>query len=223
MSLVLATIVAGGFVRTFYLRPAFLATLTNPEPLPVYLNVHGVLLTAWFSLLIVQSFLVASKRTRLHRTLGVYGAFVALGVLAASLLVVIRSIARSEAGGIPADRLPVVVVGNLGSLILFAVLIGGAIAFRRKPDVHKRLMVIGSIGIVAPAIARWPGALTMFPVFVLAPQLALLLSLIVYDLVSRRRVHAATAWGELTYLVIFASSVAIGFNAFGNTIVNALR
>ena len=34
MSLVLATIVAGGFVRTFYLRPAFLATLTNPEPLP---------------------------------------------------------------------------------------------------------------------------------------------------------------------------------------------
>lgn len=114
-------------------------------------------------------------------------------------------------------------VGNLGSLILVAVLIGGAIAFRRNPDAHKRLMLIGSISIVAPAISRWPGALTMFPVFVLLPQILLLLSLIVYDLVTRRRVHAATAWGELTYLVIFTSSVAIGFSALGNTLVNALR
>ena len=88
MSLVLATIVAGGFVRTFYLRPAFQSALTNDEPLPFYLNVHGVLLTAWFSLLIVQSFLVAAKRTRWHRTLGVYGAVVALGVLGASLLTI---------------------------------------------------------------------------------------------------------------------------------------
>ena len=63
----------------------------------------------------------------------------------------------------------------------------------------------------------------MFPVFVLVPQILLLLSLLVYDLVTRRRVHAATAWGELIYLVIFASSVAIGFSAFGNTLVNALR
>ena len=65
-------IIFAGFARTFYLRPVF-----QTKGLPLLLQLHGFLFTAWFVLFFVQARLVARHRVDLHRKLGVVGAVLA--------------------------------------------------------------------------------------------------------------------------------------------------
>ena len=83
-----------------------------------------------------------------------------------------------------------------GDMLVFGVLVGAGVWFRRNPETHKRLMLLATIAILTAAIARWPlqimqkGPLAFFgftDLFIVAG--------IVYDLVSRRRVHPAYLWG----------------------------
>src|SRR5258708_35432679 len=73
--------VFAGFSRTFYLRPYF-----QTQPLIPLLVLHGVGFSSWMVLLITQTTLIATKRTRTHMRLGIAG-----GVLA-SLMIVIGTV-----------------------------------------------------------------------------------------------------------------------------------
>src|SRR5207253_2479807 len=44
----------------------------------------------------------------------------------------------------------------LTDLLMFAVLFGGALYYRKKAASHKRLMLLTVINFLPPAIARWP-------------------------------------------------------------------
>lgn len=68
MSGVLLATVLIGFSPTLYLRAYF-----EPREIPSYLYVHGTVLTAWFLLFLVQTSLVASIRTDVHRRLAACG------------------------------------------------------------------------------------------------------------------------------------------------------
>src|SRR5262245_40369856 len=81
-------IVLLGFSPSFYLRGAF----HHLAPLPVLLYVHGIVLTIWFSLTVVQGWLMRTQRARVHRRLGWVAAgyaivVIVLGVLANLMLV----------------------------------------------------------------------------------------------------------------------------------------
>ena len=68
MSTVLLALVLVGFAPTFYLR-AYRGTSQLPalvQRLPLHLYVHGVVLTLWFVLFLVQTALVASHRINQH-------------------------------------------------------------------------------------------------------------------------------------------------------------
>ena len=210
----LLVIIAVGFARSFYLRSLFHNGHAASTGLPIYLVVHGIVLTLWFLLFLVQTLLASSGRIRIHRSLGIAGAVLAAVVFSLSLVVVVRSVPRETA---------LVVIGDMIVLILFAIFISMAIRFRRKPEVHKRLMTIASISIVAPAIARWPGAQATLPLSVILPQLSMLAAQVVYDVRSRRRMHPATAWGVAAYLVALGITLPLASSKLGHTLVNALR
>jgi hypothetical protein len=213
MASVLLVIVAVGFAKSFYLRN-IIHKGHAVSTLPVYLVLHGIVLTSWFLLFLGQTLLVASGRVRLHRLFGVAGAVLAAVVFALSLLVVVRSVVRETS---------LVVLGDIVILFLFGILVAGGIWFRQKPDVHKRLMLIASITIVAPAIARWPGAQSMLPISVVGPQLLLYAALILYDVLSRRRVHPATIWGVALYIVAVAVTIPLASSKLGHALVEALK
>lgn len=67
-------IVLVGFAPTFYLRALF-----DVAPIPAYLYDHRTLLTGWFVVLIGQTYLIAARRTDLHRRVGVVGLMFAAG------------------------------------------------------------------------------------------------------------------------------------------------
>jgi len=101
-----------GFAKTFFLRSLF-----DVRPLPPYLYVHGIVLTAWYALILAQTSLVAAHRTDLHRRLGVLAVGVAMAVVPLSTFVVVRAVPRMQ-GRDPAT-LCILVVGDLLMLVFF--------------------------------------------------------------------------------------------------------
>src|SRR4051812_19410391 len=60
-----AAIVFAGFARTYYLHGVVAA------PLPSWIvHVHGLLMTLWVALFVVQAALVSAKQIRIHQRLG---------------------------------------------------------------------------------------------------------------------------------------------------------
>jgi hypothetical protein len=224
MASILVAIVAVGFAPSFYFR----AYSVDPSgavqrSLPTHIVAHGVVLTLWFSIFLVQTILVASRRVSRHRLLGLIGAGVASGVVVASMLVVVRLAARATARGITSGPVALIVTGDTGLILIFALFVVTAICLRqRRPDVHRRLMLLASIAIVGPAIVRLPGAEALVPISVIVPQLVLFTALIAYDIVSRRRVHLVTVWGVALYLVVVGTATLAGFSEFGRAFVKAL-
>ena len=108
---------------------------------------------------------------------------------------------------------------------MFAILVIAGFVYRRRPESHKRLMLLASIGILPPATSRLPFAFVHnsgpWVYFALAD--AVLLGCIVYDLATRRRLHSAYLWGGLVILVSqplrFLISGTGGWLAFAHWLV----
>ena len=186
-----AMIVFAGFARTFYLQGVF-----HGRALSLLLTVHGTLMTLWFTLFIVQARLVAAGRTDVHRRLGVFG-----GVLLGLILVVgaLTAVDAARRGVTPTPEVtPLAFMAiPFADLFVFAVMIGAALWNRRRPAVHKRLMLLGTMAILAPGIARIPlgfiekgGLPVIFGLVLLG-----VIVCIVIDTVRNRRLHPALGWG----------------------------
>lgn len=194
LSGVLLLFVVVGFSPTFFLRPAF-----TDRPLPLYLYVHGSVLTLWFSLGFVQSALVVARRTSLHRRLGVVGGLTAAALVPLSGFVAVQAIPRYMAAGVTPAEIQFIVIGDLISLVVFSGLVTAALVWRHHREWHRRLMVVASIMIIGPAIARLERVGLAVPVP--AVLLGLLIALGVYDTLQLGRVHRATVMSACVVLV----------------------
>jgi hypothetical protein len=194
-------IVFAGFARTFYLKPFF-----GTPALPWLLHLHGALMSSWFALFFVQTYLVASHRVRLHRRLGVLGAVLAALILVIGASVALRFGAREmnspQIDGPP----PLMVMGFfLSVLVVFATLVGAALLLRRRKEYHKRLMLLSCLSMVGPALTKIPfnhvpavaflksgGLLGLFSL-----DLLLVYGCIAWDTWRHRRLHPAFVGGAL--------------------------
>ncbi len=186
-----------GFSRSYFLK----AYYGTPE-LSLLLHIHGLVFTSWVLLFLAQTTLVAAGRTDLHRKLGVGGA-----VLAALVLIVgtTTAILRVKGGSAPIPGVPPLsfLAVPLFDMVVFAILIGAGLSLRNRPETHKRLMTLATIALMSAPIARFPlGVLQAGPPAFFGLTDLFIVAMLVYDLVTRRRIHPATVWGGL---VIVAS------------------
>jgi hypothetical protein len=197
MSIAAVITVFAGFAPTYYLRPYF-----NTAPLMPLLHLHGVVFTSWLVLFLIQTTLVAAHRTDIHRRLGILG-----GVIAALMLVIgtTTAVIRASQGATPVPGVSPLsfLVVPLGDMLVFAILVGAGFYYRRRADVHKRLMLLATVSILAAAIARLPFAIMQAgpPAFFGFTDVFILIC-VLYDLLTLKRVHRATA---LAGLLIIAS------------------
>jgi hypothetical protein len=194
MALLIAAIVFAGFSRSFYLSP----WLDGPALSPLRI-VHGLVFSAWIVLFVAQTALVAGGRRDIHRRLGVVGA-----VLAAAMLVVgtVLAIGNAREGRAPpgVPPLPFLII-PLFDMLVFAPLVAAAVWYRRRSETHKRLMLIATISLMAAPVARLPTALAAAgPLFYFGVVDLLLLTGVLYDLATRRKVHPVYVWGGLAIL-----------------------
>jgi hypothetical protein len=205
MALVCAATVIVGFAPTYYLKGAF-----GGRPLPLLLHVHGLVFSSWIALFIAQTTLVAARRTDVHRRLGVAGGVIAVLMLIVGYLAAVDSAHRgfNPPGG-PGPLVFLII--PLSMLVVFACLVGAALYYRRQPAVHKRLMLLATVSIITPAIARIPLFSGGPPVFFGITDILILVCL-VYDKVAHGRVHSAFRWGAAFVILSQPLRMAIGFS-----------
>jgi hypothetical protein len=203
MAIAMAVVSFVGFAPSYYLKAQFGSPALKP-----LVHVHGVAFTMWMLLLIVQSALIATGRVRLHRQLGIGGA-----VLAVAMVVLGAAVAyvrgKTVTPGMPHEAILGFLAIATTALVIFPALVGAAVYFRRNAGAHKRLMILATSVILAAAVHRLLMRLiapdVSPPVFFGATDL-FIVAIIVYDLISRGRVHAATVWGGLAIVVSQAGS-----------------
>jgi len=211
-------VAVGGFARTYYLKTAF-----GTPPLPLLVHLHAVLMTAWVALFVVQTRFIAAHRTDLHRRLGLFGAALIVLVVAFGIATAMASAHRgvSLAGMTPLAFMAIPLV----TAVVFAVLAGAAIAWRRRSDIHKRLMLLATLSILTPAIARvpWDAFRALGPPLFLGLTDLCVLAFVGYDTWRHRRLHPAFGWGTLFLFasqplrIVLAHSAA--WNAFAAWLV----
>ncbi len=187
---IVATVVIG-FAPSYYLRSYY-----GTKPLSLLLHVHGLVFSSWILLYVVQTTLVAARRTDIHRRLGVAGAVLsALVIFVGSTTAVIRAGQGAAPIGIPPLGFLIV---PLFDMVTFALLVGAGLRYRRRPETHKRLMLLATVSILAAPIARmhFLPLPSIPPVFFGLTDLFIIASLI-HDRMSLGRIHPATAWGGL--------------------------
>jgi len=206
MAVALLIAVFVGFAPTYYLRAPFDGPALTPS-----LKVHGFLFSTWMILLGVQTSLIATGKTAVHRKLGVAGAVLGVLMMIAGAYV---AISRARAGITvppPGMTMAVFLTLPLATIIVFPVLLGAALWQRRRTDYHKRLIVVATLELITAAVARWPGVLPLGPVAFFGITDLFLIALAVYDWRMRGRIHPATLWGGLFLLASQPLRFAIGF------------
>jgi hypothetical protein len=237
-SVLLLAFLVIGFAPSLYLRAFF-----EVPPIPAYLHVHGAVLTSWFVWLVLQTSMVRTGRTVTHRRLGVSGAVIGAAVVFAGPMATMGAVGRlREAGidwdtdmsvvsglgveGVPMIRFAAQVVwGNFISIAVFAGLVASALALRRSPETHKRLMLLASIAIVGPALARisrWPMLGGEDGAFIPGVLLALLIAVVAHDLVRERRLYKATVYGVGAIVAGAVAQQLIANSELGRSVVRML-
>jgi hypothetical protein len=204
-------IVFAGFAHTFYLRLVF-----ETKGLPLLLHVHGFLFTAWFVLFFVQARLVARHRVDLHRKLGVAGAFLAPLCACVAILVSFTAGKRlflAHPASLANFTRPFAM--DFGTSLMFLGLVGVALYLRRRPEIHKRVMVLACCSILFPAIGRIPASANtvLFDAVGFWGLVAITeippLTCILYDTIKHRRLHPAFGWGGTVLMASFPALMLV--------------
>jgi hypothetical protein len=195
MAVVMALTVLVGFAPTYYLK-AFgarpMATISG-SPFTPLVHLHGVLFTGWVALFIVQTALVANRRVAVHRRLGIVGGLLAAFMVTVGMATAINGAAR---GAAPPGVDPLAFLAiPLFDMLLFSTFVAAALWQRANKEAHKRLMLLAYISIIVAAVARLPGVLPLGPLGFFGLAFIFLLVAVIYDLITRRRVHRAYIWG----------------------------
>jgi len=148
---------------------------------------------------LVQARLVAAKRIDVHRRLGMAATVLAAMMVVFGTLVAIQAVVRGV-GPFGMDPRGFLIV-PLFALGLFAVFVVAGIRARGDPQRHKRLMLLATIALLPPAIARWVLPMGFAPPVVLIVATLFLVPLVVWDLRTRRSLHPVTLWGGLLLVI----------------------
>lgn len=222
MSVVMALTVLAGFAPTYYgkiLGSAPLHTVSN-APFSWVVHLHGALFSAWVLLFVVQTGLIATHRVAVHRTLGIVGGVLASCMVAAGLTVAVEAFRRGSAapGTTPTQFFAI----PFFDMVLFGAFVGLALWYRKNKEAHKRLMLLAYISIITAATARLPGVLPHGPLAFYGITMIFLAAAVIYDVVSRRRLHPAYVWGGAAFVLSIPLRLMISSTAVWSNLIETL-
>lgn len=186
--------------------PAIVDPASRKAPLNWAVGVHGFVFSAWLALFLAQSLLVYYQRFSMHRLLGCVGAGLALIMLISGYFTTTEMARRGYdlSGDLIGDTgdPSMVMVFQLGDLLCFATLVALGILFRHRPDAHKRLMLLATVGGLMPAalshiIGHSAFLRSFHPSIILIPWTLFLFAGALHDKLFRGRIHPVSLWGAL--------------------------
>jgi hypothetical protein len=218
MAGVIAVATFVGFAPSYYLAPVF-----HAKPLPVLLHVHGIAFTAWITLYVAQTGLIAARRTDIHRIVGPAAVLLAVAMVPLGIATAIITKRVAAASHLPPQGPPLIF--PLGAILTFAVLVTAAIIMRNRAAWHKRLMLLGTAAILTTPLAR----ITRFTHIGLTPAIGgivltdiLLVALVIYDFRTRGKLHPATVWGGSFFVATQALRILLNLTPAWQAVAKSL-
>ncbi len=137
-----------GFAPSFWIP-----VLSGRIDLAPILYVHAFVFYAWLALFVVQARLIAAGRTARHREMGVLGVSVATAMCFVGVAAAVNSMRQSVAAGF-ADQARAFSVVPLTGILFFAALFAVAVFQVRRPEIHKRVMLVATVSLLNAAVGR---------------------------------------------------------------------
>jgi heme/copper-type cytochrome/quinol oxidase subunit 3 len=106
----------------------------------------------------------------------------------------------------------------IGDMILFGSFFGAAMAYRHKPEIHKRLIIAATVALAFAAVARLN--LPLLPFFLL--WLAPMAMAMAFDMRTLGRVHTVNAISTAVMVIAFGRVLLMeteGWRAIGRVIL----
>ncbi len=185
MACAIAFGVFAGFAPTYYARSYF-----HGPAVPLWVEVHGAVFTAWMLLYLLQNLLAMNGGMKLHRNLGLLGAFLSASVVLFGCAIPMRQARQHRFSPFP-DVYSMLAI-SFGQMLLFAVFVSLALLLRRNAETHKRLFLMAPMLFFFPSFGRLLHGINP-PTLLLA--LCFYMAGPVYDWLARRRIHTAYRWG----------------------------
>ena len=222
LALVCAAIAILGFAPSYWLQLP--AGTFKGAPL---LHIHGVLATAWVLFLISQSTLVTRGSVARHRDWGLFGISLASVLTVVAIMVAVQAMTDKLAQG-AGNEVRAFLVVPLSGILMFAGFTAAAVANIRRPEWHRRFMIVGTVGLLGAAMARVflffamgtgpgmrPGLMPAPPPPAMPMMSGLLLELIlvagmIHDKRKHGRVHPAWIYGFVIMTAVTLLRVPLG-------------
>ena len=148
MAWVCLAIAVIGFAPTYWLplvRGSF-------EGRPI-VHLHALAFYGWTLFFVSQAALVSRRRIARHRELGVVGVALATALLFIGLAVAISSL-RAAVGLSSEAAVRRFSIVPVSGILLFATLVTAALVNVRRPDVHKRILLVATASMLQAAVGR---------------------------------------------------------------------
>jgi len=182
MSWLILVVVAYGFSHTVdrnLIHPAI--------PRPGILYVHAAVFTGWLFLFVLQSALVRTRNVRIHRSVGWFGmglggAMPFLGVATAIVM------GRFDTVQLHQTDAELTLIIPLWDMVSFGAAFAMAMYWRKRPEFHRRLILIACCALTAASFGRFPERVLPPALFYAGVDTLILLGP-VRDLITERSIH----------------------------------
>jgi hypothetical protein len=182
MSLLIAVVVMYGFSFTIE------KTLIHPAlPRPLLLYVHAAMFSGWLVFFILQTALVRTGNVLLHRRIGLFGAVMGSAMVLLGVATAI-TMARFNMIQLHHNDAESFLIIPLFDMLCFGTTLGLAVLWRKKPEYHRRLMLVATCALTAASFGRFPQWLLPSVYFYSGVDLLILLG-VIRDLIVNGRVH----------------------------------
>jgi len=214
-----------GFLKTFIIP---ILSGTKTWPFAIYL--HASFVFGWVLLFLIQSLLIQNKKYKTHIFIVRWAAFIAVGAAVSIIPAALYQCERELKEGLGQTAISAI-VGSLASATMFLALVTFAIVYRKKSQIHKRLMLLATILLIWPAWFRWrhyfPSVERPDIWFAVVLADSLIIVAFIWDWIKNKRIHLTLLFGGLFIIaescmeiLLFDSS---GWRVLANAVYNFLK
>ncbi len=158
----------------------------------------------WIALFTTQAVLASTGRIALHRKVGKVGIAYGVLIVIVGLATTFNQLANGIAAG-EAEAAQSGLIAPFTDMIVFPIFFGMAVAYRHKPEIHKRWMLLATVMLLVAAVLRMGlGARYIFLSIWLAPVLIAM----AYDYASRKIVHPVYVIGLVVLTLVSLRDLA---------------
>jgi len=143
--------------RQFYLHGR---AVSGQELFPAVRNLlilHGVVMTTWMVLFVVQPLLIVGRQRQLHMKLGIIGALLAAGIVVLGVWTAIATTGTVQPDlvryGLHRRQFMAV---PLSDMVAFAGFVAVGVRNRRRPEIHRPMMLLATLALMAAVTNRIP-------------------------------------------------------------------